>query len=112
VYPAWLLLSLLTILAELLVPHLVHLVGGGGEIGWPSAELRMAGLGHGDRRRGFPYARPVCRRRGVVSIAGIGSGIMDPNPTREQPVSTGLFIGRCRHRDLVGIWSVLLRHQG
>ena len=31
---------------------------------------------------------------------------------REQPASTRLFIGRCRHRDLVGIWSVLLRHQG
>ena len=29
-YHAWLLLSLLTILAELLVPHLVNLVGGGG----------------------------------------------------------------------------------
>jgi hypothetical protein len=28
VYPAWLLFSLLTILAELLVPHLVNLVGG------------------------------------------------------------------------------------
>ena len=27
-YPAWLLLSLLTILVELLVPHLVNLVGG------------------------------------------------------------------------------------
>ena len=37
-----------------------------------------------------------------MSVAGIGSGITKSNSTREEPASTGLFIGRCRHRDLEG----------